>query len=382
MGIRIIPHSAELSDAVDAFNGRMRAGGSHWGFYTVPVDSWLPQQEGYHVWREYHLAVDDDGLVRGAYALRPQQFWIRGALHTVTDWQGPFTEGAVSPRYAALGLRMVRDMLKKFPNLYSWGHGGNEQPLVQMLEKMKWQLHETPLCLRVLRPARFLRRNNMFRDTVQKRLGLDLLALSGAGSVGLRAMHAGLKLQSRSGGNGRATRGGGATQTTEEPYFHDWTDEVWERCRDQYSALSVRDAATMNLLIRAQGWPPARRLRVARDGQTLGWAAVLDTKMNDDSRFGTMRVGSIVDCLASPEDAGAVVAAATDYLRECEADIVISNQSHPGWVQGFADNGYLILQDKRLFAASPALTELLTPFDEASRGLHLTNMDGHGPMGL
>jgi hypothetical protein len=33
-------------------------------------------------------------------------------------------------------------------------------------------------------------------------------------------------------------------------------------------------------------------------------------------------------------------------------------------------------------AASPALHQALAPFEETCAGLPLTNMDGHGPMGL
>jgi hypothetical protein len=61
---------------------------------------------------------------------------------------------------------------------------------------------------------------------------------------------------------------------------------------------------------------------------------------------------------------------------------VVSNQAHPGWARGFAENGYAVLPNKRLFAASPDLQEALQPFAETAQGLHLTNMDGHGPMAL
>jgi solute carrier family 35 protein len=67
--------------------------------------------------------------VRGGYALKPQEWWVRGRTHIVTDWQGPFSEGAVSNRYGALGLRMLRDMVSKRPLLYSWGHGGEDAAL-------------------------------------------------------------------------------------------------------------------------------------------------------------------------------------------------------------------------------------------------------------
>ena len=101
-----------------------------------------------------------------------------------------------------------------------------------------------------------------------------------------------------------------------------------------------------------------------------------------EHRFGHLRVGSIVDTLADPADAGEVVSAATRYLTGRGVDIVVSNQAHPAGAQGFAQNGYAVLPGKRLFAMSPQLQAALAPFDEVSNGLHLTNMDGHGPMAL
>lgn len=373
MTIRIVPHSAELSPAVHAFNLRMRAGGSSWGFYVDPEPDWIPRREGQRVWREYYVAVEDGREVRGAFALKPQDWWIRGRLHVVTDWQGPFSEGAVDGRYATLGLRLLRDMLGKRPLLYSWGHGGNEQPVVQMLQKMGWLLHQTPFCLRVLRPRRFLRRNAYLRGTRARRLALDALAWSGAGAIGIHALHAALRL--------RSGRRFGA-RAEEVARFEAWADALWERCRNRYAAVAVRDAASMNALAPEQGWPAVRRLKVARAGETIGWVLVMDTVMQGDARFGDLRVGSVVDCFADPDDAGEVVAAATRYLAERGVDIIASNQAHPRWAHAFAENGYVVLRDRRLFAASPQLREVLEPFAETAAGLHLTNMDGHGPHGF
>ena len=114
----------------------------------------------------------------------------------------------------------------------------------------------------------------------------------------------------------------------------------------------------------------------------VGWALVMDTRMQRDARFGDLRVGSIVDCFADPNDAGEVVAASTAVLRRRGVDLIASNQSHPAWVRGFADNGYLVLPNRRLFAASPELRRLLEPVAETAQGLHLTNFDGHGPAGF
>lgn len=373
MAIQIVPHSAELSPAVHAFNLRMRAGGSPWGFYVDPAPDWIPPRDGQSVWREYYVAVEDGREVRGAFALKPQDWWIRGRVAVVTDWQGPFSEGAVDTRYATLGLRLLRDMLSKRPLLYSWGHGGNEQPVVQMLQRMGWLLHRTPFCLRVLHPGRFLRHNAYLRGTRARRIALDALAFSGLGVVGLHVMHAALRI--------RAARRFRA-HAEEVPRFEAWADELWVRCRDRYAALAVRDAASMNALAPQNGWPAVRRLKVVRAAQTVGWALVMDTAMRGDARFGELRVGSIVDCFADPADAGDVVAASTAFLARRGVDIVASNQSHPLWARSFGENGYVVLADRRLFAASPELRKALDPFVETAAGLHLTNMDGHGPHGF
>ena len=368
-----MPHAAAHVGAVAAFNRRLAEGGSPWSFYTDPLPDWIAPRPGQAVWREYHVAVDDAGDVRGAYALKPQTWLVHGEPRTVADWQGPFSEGSVDAKFTTLGLRMLRDMLKKYPLLYSWGHGGDEQPVVQMLQKLGWVMHQTPFCLLVLRPSRFLRLNALLRSTPLRRLVLDMAAFSGAGLVLLKMLHAALRLR-------HARRF--TAVAIEVPTFGPWADDLWHRCKARYAAIALRDSASMNALVPATGWPAGIRLKVDRGGQTIGWAVVMDTQMRGDARFGTLRVGSIVDCLADPDDTGEVVAVATECLRRRGVDIVISNQAHPAWAQGFAQNGYAVLPNKRMFAPSPALRAVLEPFDETARGLHLTNMDGHGPMAL
>ncbi len=373
MAIQVIPYTAEWVDAVLAFNDRMHAGGTRWGWYGSPVDEWLPERDGPTTWREHWLAVEDGKTVRGAYALKPQQWSIHGEPKAVSDYQGPVTEGIVNRQFNALGLRLLREMLKQYPMLYSWGHGGHDQPMLLMLEKLGWLLHPTPFCVRVLNPVRFLRHNAFLRSSPARRLALDAAAFSGIGSIGIRALNAARSLRARTAAGAEA-----------RPFdrFETWADALWERCRPLYAAIAARDARTMNALARPGRWPPAIRLRAVHGDVTLGWAVVMDTAMRDDERFGSLRVGSVVDCLAAPEDAISVVGAALAFLRARGVDLVVSNQAHPAWVDAFAANGFQILPGRRLFAASPALHDALAPWPETSQGLHLTNMDGHGPHAL
>jgi hypothetical protein len=130
------------------------------------------------------------------------------------------------------------------------------------------------------------------------------------------------------------------------------------------------------------GSPGVIRLQVTRGKPVIGWAAVLDAQMRGDASFGDLRVGSLIDCLASPGDAAHVVAAATRFLRRRGVDLVVSHQAHPAWTRGLSDSGFVVLRGKRVFAAAPALGQRLEPFERMSQGLHLTAMDGLGQPGV
>jgi hypothetical protein len=375
MSITIVPHAEHRKGSVEAFNARMRAAGSPWGFYVEPEPRWIPRREGTGVWRELYLALQKDGAVVGGYALKPQAWLVNGQPQTLADWQGPFSLGAVDPRYAALGLRMLRDMLKKQPLLYSWGHGGEGEPIVRMLRKMGWLLLPTPFLFRVCRPFAFLRKNGLLREDPRKALAQDVLAWTGLGSIGVRALHLFLRMRSLERFRARAE---------ERSELGSAADVIWERAKGRYDAIAVRDAQTMRALLprehTTEEWPAPHRLLVRKNGELLGWAAVVDCRLSGDRRFGDLHVGMIADYLALPEDAGEVVHAAYDYLHDLGVDIVIANQAHPGWIDAFRENGFVAIADRRFFCASPALEKALAPVSSTRRGLFLTNMDGHGPM--
>ena len=88
------------------------------------------------------------------------------------------------------------------------------------------------------------------------------------------------------------------------------------------------------------------------------------------------------DCFGAPHDAAEIVSATHNYLSAQNVDLVFSNQSHPEWIRGFRNNGYVTLANRRVFAISPPFSEKLAPFSKTIANLHLTNMDGHGPHGF
>lgn len=379
MAITIVPHGERWKNGVESFNARMRAGGAEYGFYVSPTPLWaIKKRDDQPVWREYYLVVEDDEAVRGAFVLKPQDWWIHGAIRRVADWQGPYSEGAVSRRHGAIGLRIVREMQRREPLLYSWGHGGSDTSIFKLVESLGWLLHPTPFLMRVVHPFAFARKNHHLRSSPQRRIALDVLAYSGIASGMGRAVSGAMRLASLA----RFT-----SRSEEVDSFGDWADALWDRAKHDYAAIAVRDARAMNTLVPPgvshAEWSEPTRLRVSdRRGRVIGWALVCLRRMEGHRRYGDLAVGSIVDALAPTEHAGEVVHAAYEWLARAGAEIVIANQSDPRWVRAFVQNAFLSVAGRRFFCASPQLAETLTPWEKTRERLFLTNMDGHGPMGL
>lgn len=370
MAIRIVEHALEYQERVQAFNRRMKQKGSDWAFYVHPVPKWLPKKGEQSVWRQYYLALDDQGEVRGGYCLKRQAFWFDGRAQQIASFQGPISEGAVDPKYGLVAPLMMRNMLAREPALFAFGSNEN---VTRLLRASKWWLSHTSLCLRVVKPYRFLRLNRLLRRSTARKCMLDGLALSGLGWIGLKGMVAMRKIVHRCPVDADYE----VVQT-----FGDWTDELWRRSRESYDILAVRNQEALNLLMPENAWPPVIRLKVKLKGQVIGAAAVLDTAMQNDRRFGSLRVGAIVENLGPIEHCGRITAAATDLLIQRGVDFILSYQTHPQWVKGLAANGFHVLQGRRVLALSPTLQRQWNATEPVLHGLHMNSLDGDGPLGL
>jgi len=302
----------------------------------------------------------EDTQIRGGYILRRQQFLVAGETEIAAHYRQPLSEGVIDRAYATLALRLVRDALARQPRLYAAGMGGWNNPLPQMLKRLKWRMCEVPFHFKVVRPAPFLRNIRALRSSRWRRLALDAAAVTGAGWLGMKALGIARRLPA---------------QTSDlAPSFAGWADEIWQRSRDAYRWLAVRDAATLDAL-----YAPAdpRFLRLRAGG---GWALLLDTQMRDHKQFGEMRVGTIVDCLASPEAAPAVMRAAAALLESRGVDLIVSNQLHAAWSRALLQAGFRRGPSNYLLALSPAFAALAGGVSEDQ--FHFNRGDGDGPIHL
>jgi hypothetical protein len=370
--IVIREYEPALSAEVGRFNDRLREGGIPLSYPASHSFSWLPKLPGRTLFQEHYLAVDDLAMVRGGYILKREAAWIAGRSEPVADFQLPLSEGAINRSYSPVAVQLLRDALQRQPLLYALGIGGYDEPLAKLLAAAGWKLNTVPFFFRVVHPVAFLRNIVYLRQSAISRCALDFLARSGIGWLGFRTVQAACGL-------GRGGPALGSADVVAE--FGDWATALWEENKDAYGMTIVRNADTLRLLYPKD----ANRfivLRIAKDGKTIGWAVLLDTRLSGHRQLGKMRLGSLVDCFAAPEHAPIVVARATRFLERQGVDLIVSNQLHAVWRAALRAAGFVQGPSNYIFGAAPALSRLLQASHIPLESVHLNRGNGDGPINL
>jgi hypothetical protein len=368
MPIIIQPYREEHEQAVREFNQRLMANGGSDDllFFTSAKPQWLPKTEGANLYQEFFLALDGE-VMRGGYALKHQDFQFSdGTTRSIGYYHHPISEGVVDAKYATLGAMLLKDAMNRAPLLYCLGMGGYDRPLPKMLMRLGWSHFAVPFYFKVVRPNRFLREMQALRTSQLRKLALDFATFSGAGWAAIKAMQAFRRLGSTK---------PAAFQVDQVREFSDWTNALWEQARRHCTLTAVRNCQTLRTL-----YPPTEthlmRLRVRRAEQDIGWAVIGERRK--DEKYGDLRVGSIVDCWAAPQEALAVVSAASSAAADLGMDLIVSNQSHQMWIRAFEQAGFVNSTSNFIFAAGKKLAALLDPFAENRTRFHFTRADGDG----
>jgi amino acid adenylation domain-containing protein/FkbM family methyltransferase len=357
----------DLIPAVKAFNDRLAAGGAdkEFRFPEDPIPEWLPPTDQNRIYQEYYVVLDG-GIVRGCYMLKRQEFSFHGEVRSVDFCHWPVSEGIVDTKYAWVYPTIINAVLEAQPLQYGLAM---KDPVPGLLAGLGWSIGIVPFYFKVNRARAFFKNIQPLRQKPFLRLIMDVLAISSVGAVGLKSVQA-----------LRSKRGEPGERASKIDSFAGWADSLWARCKDRYAMIAVRDSETLGIL-----YPPGSKFlcyKVTRGEAVLGLAISLDTTMRNNRNFGNMRVGSIVDCLATPEDASVVIRAATRALEDRGVDIIVSNQSHRSWTTALRDAGFLRGPSNFYFGASAELIKLLDPMQPMTVQLHMTRGDGDGPINL
>jgi hypothetical protein len=367
LAIVIQPYRREHEQAVREFNRRLQesSGDPDLVFSQTATPRWLPPAPGQPVWNEFFVALEGS-TVRGTYALKQEAIWLREkGLQRIACYHHPLSEGIINRSYASVGVLLARDALARQPFLYALGMGGYDRPIAKMLKALGFGMTLIPFYFRVVRPAKFFREMQALRATPWRAMLMNIASASGAGFLAIKSIQTASRLRGR-----RAP-----FETEEIAEFSDWADDLWRTGISNVSLATVRDSNTLRLLYPGN-IATTKRLRVSSNGVPVGWAIVGERRKS--AAFGEMRVGSIVDCWAAPDNAPSVVQAATAFLETIGMDLIVSNQSHYAWRHAFERSGFLKGPSNFIFAASKKLTALLPLLEENSDTFHITRADGDG----
>ncbi len=375
MGIRVVEYAEQWNAALAAFNARLAAGGSKVCFPPPPQRDVGPPWFHQGLDESRFLAVEESSAegcaVRGAYAMKFQRFWLSGDVLPVADLMLPVSEAIVDRNYSHVALGLLVDVQGDSRCCTAWEWVDSRNRSARLLKAAGWQLFSVPFYFQIIRPFPFFRNIDYLRKSVIRRLACDFLAYSGLGWLSVatvRVLHP------------RRIALNDSVQAEVVEDFGPWADDVWEAGKAHYGLCSLRDAATLRKMY-PPGVPNCVRLKISAQGRPIGWSVLLTTALAGHAYFGHMRLGSIVDCFAGPDDAAYVIDRSRAYLRR-GADLIVSNQSHRLWRTAFQLCGFVSGPSNFLFASSKALTEAMARKCVSAADVHVNRGDGDGPINL
>ena len=375
MGLRVVLYEAAHEPAARAFNARLRAADALPFPLPEAAPAPNPNTPAPGIEFRHFVVVDDAGEVRGGYFIRIQPFVVRGQVHSVGQYQAPLSEGLIDKRYTAVGAATLAHALGELPLMFAMGMGSLDRPLPRMLRAMGWAILETPFFFLVLNGKRFLRNIGPLRGRPERRVAADVLAFSGLGGLGLKAIQ------------GARTRSRFDRRYRQQPIqeFSEWADRIWRDSAPQYSLSAVRSADYLRFIYPGMGpsvGSPYYGVQLIEGDRPAGWVQMLECQSRDRSYFGEMRVAALVDGVGPPAAIPSLVHSAVQAARERKADMVISNQMHQDWTSALKAAGFWRGPSNYLMALSKGLRKLVEPLDEAIPRIHFNRGDGDGRVNL
>jgi hypothetical protein len=366
MEIRIVPFSAQEAGEARAFNDRLRARNENvfWLAERAPE----PEPEGVPIRQSYFVAVEGN-IVRGGFMLAGYPGYFGDRPASVINCRKPLSEGIIDPKYSLLALRLLKRMQQEGPYLFALGMGSAEARFPKLLRGAGWTIQPVPFFFKIIRATRFLSEIRVLQSSPARHMAARFAAATGIGALGVRIAQA----RSIS-----AMRSGRAFTSEPVSAWGPWADELWEQFRLTCSFAVTRDRTTLPCLYSIG---EDRRLSVylIRQGpKAVGWVATLNTRMQMHKYFGNMQVGTILDCVASPETIKPALALATRALTAEGVDIVVSNQSHSLYVKAFRESGFLSFRSNYILAISPQFAEAVASQPGGLSRVHFTRGDSDG----
>ena len=352
--------------AMREFNRRMTDAHAPSDF-LLPTEMERPRNTGDNPIRWTRYNALDGEFVRGGVLAMEQPGWLNGQETRAVNFQSPLSEGIADPKYSIVAMQMVKFMQKQAEAVFMVGMGAIDRPLPKLLMASGWTVRPIPFLFRVHSAGRFLSELQMLRTSAAKRIAATTARITGLGAVGLA-------FKQRTRAQVRGT-------VREVPTWGEWADDVWLQCRESCSFAVKRDRKTLESLYPLED-ERTRLFVIERNGQAIGWSVCFNAALTNHRHFGSLQVGTVLDCMAAP-DAMATTAILTDReLGSMNADLVVANHSHARWVEAFHAAGFLDGPSNYMLGMSKKLTEAIREMPDGEAKVHVTRGDGDGRINL
>lgn len=361
MTIAVSPFEHAHEPAAAAFNARMREGLAP-STFLLPERAKPPVQNG-SVTVTHHVALDQDGAVRGGIMLLEHPALTAGKIERVVNIQAPLSEGIIDPAFTFVGPQLIKHALRQSPYAFVVGMGGAGNPLPRLLKAMGWTINTVPFYFRMLDASRCVRNLAPLRNTSIKRLGGAIAAATGAAAAGAMLAHRASKASTDAAAEFEAMPVEGWSSSA---------DDAWDAFKGHLGFAVLRTTGTLPFFYPFSGAGP-KAWWLTRRGRVEGWFGLLIAPMANNPYFGNLTVATLTDCVGSAQAVRAGVALAAARARAAGADLVITNQQHRQLQAACIEAGWRAAPSNYLLATSRALSAVLTP-----ETAYVTRRDGDG----
>jgi len=141
-------------------------------------------------------------------------------------------------------------------------------------------------------------------------------------------------------------------EVMEEEEFDATYDALWERVKDKFDALIVRDRAYLESRY-GRRIKDYRLLACRSKGELIGYCILKIKPFLNDSCMGNARMGSIIDCLFDPEDLRglqSLLNSAKELFRRENVDVTFCSASYSQVQKLLSLNGFIKLPGSLHFA--------------------------------
>ena len=352
-------------DLIDNFNKELDANGFN---FKLPQHNKKLSDKNNFIFEHRFILTENNNIIRAGYNLKYQWFKVNNELIQLGYYYNPVTAGLFNKKYNVCGILLLNDAVKKKTDLFSLGMGGYSEPLPKLLKGMGWDLKKVPFFFKIIHPYIFLKNIRYLRNTKLKLIFIEILTISGLGWLGIKfisLLHYILNFSKK-----KKELDIIEIKTVDKSF-----DNLWEEVKDLNSFIAVRNNKYLNELYSSDRFI---KLKFSHNNKVVGWSISLCTKLNEHKQFGSMKLGSIVDCLCLKNYEIEIINKTTEALKKKGSNLIVSNQSHISWQNAFKKNIFIRGVSNFIFASSKSLNNKI----KNKKFIHITRGDGDGPINL